>query len=111
MEVDKEAEALRCPSTTLLTLVENAVRHGIDPSEEGGRIDVRVRVEGGRCIAEVRDSGVGLSAGSNGLGTGLAALRERLQLVFGNDAHLALSTIVPRGTSARIDFPAQASAA
>jgi len=111
MEVDKEAEALLCPPTTLLTLVENAVRHGIDPSEEGGRIDVRVRVEGGRCIAEVRDSGVGLGAASNGLGTGLAALRERLQLVFGNDAHLALSTIVPRGTSARIDFPAQASAA
>ena len=45
---------------TLLTLVENAVRHGIDPSEEGGRIDVEVRVRDGRCRAQVIDTGVGL---------------------------------------------------
>jgi sensor histidine kinase YesM len=47
---------------TLLTLVENAVQHGIDPSEEGGRIEVRVRRVGERCVAQVRDSGVGLRA-------------------------------------------------
>ena len=45
---------------TLLTLVENAVRHGIDPSEEGGRIDVDVRLRDGRCHVRVTDTGVGL---------------------------------------------------
>ena len=40
--VDESALTVRCPPTTLLTLVENAVRHGIDPSEEGGRIDVDI---------------------------------------------------------------------
>jgi len=43
IRVDPAANALRCPPMTLLTLVENAVRHGVDPSEEGGRIDVDVR--------------------------------------------------------------------
>ena len=89
VQVDAAALKLRCPPTTLLTLVENAVRHGIDPSEEGGRIEVRVRVQDGRCRAEVTDTGVGLQGGGEGLGTGLSTLRERLQLVFGGDAQAA----------------------
>jgi signal transduction histidine kinase len=111
LQVDKEAEGLRCPPTTLLTLVENAVRHGIDPSEEGGRIEVRVRVQDGRCVAEVRDTGVGLKTGSDGSGTGLASLRERLQLVFGADVKLRISSLVPQGVCAEVDFPALGSAA
>jgi len=51
VHADDGALKLRCPPTTLLTLVENSVRHGIDPSEEGGRIDVRVTVNDGRCRA------------------------------------------------------------
>jgi len=43
LKVDESALALRCPPMTLLTLVENAVRHGIDPSEEGGEITVSVQ--------------------------------------------------------------------
>src|SRR5204863_7693415 len=50
LNVDEETLALPCPPTTLLTLVENAVRHGIDPSEDGGRIDIDVRRRGGRCV-------------------------------------------------------------
>jgi signal transduction histidine kinase len=111
LQADEAALALRCPPTTLLTLVENAVRHGIDPGEDGGRIDVRVRVENGRCLAEVRDTGVGLKPSGAGLGTGLASLRERMQLVFGNDARVKISPISPQGVSAELDFPAQAGAA
>ena len=74
---------VRCPPTTLLTLVENAVRHGIDPSEEGGRIDVDIARRGGRCVVRVTDTGAGLHQSANGLGTGLATLRERLRLIFG----------------------------
>jgi two-component sensor histidine kinase len=102
-------EDLRCPPMTLMTLVENAVRHGIDPSEEGGRIDVGVMERQGRCIARVTDTGIGMQATTHGLGTGLSTLKERLQLVFGGDARLTLSVLVPHGVSAEVEFPAQRS--
>lgn len=111
VQADAAAMGLRCPPTTLLTLVENAVRHGIDPGEEGGRIEVRVRVQDGRCRAEVVDTGVGLQGAAEGLGTGLATLRERLQLVFGTDAQLRLRPQEPHGVRAEVDFPALASQA
>jgi histidine kinase/histidine kinase/DNA gyrase B/HSP90-like ATPase len=107
IEADEAALALRCPPTTLLTLVENAVRHGIDPSEQGGRIDIRVRVQDGRCLAEVIDTGVGLQSAGDGLGTGLSSLRERLQLFFGGDAKVNLAALAPHGARAELDFPAQ----
>ena len=109
LHADDAALALRCPPTTLLTLVENAVRHGIDPSEEGGRIEVRVKVRDGRCLAQVSDTGVGLQPSGDGLGTGLSTLRERLQLFFGGDAQLRLSSLEPHGVCAELDFPAQRS--
>ncbi len=107
LDADDVALPLQCPPTTLLTLVENAVRHGIDPGEEGGRIEVRVRMRDGRCRAQVMDTGVGLQAAGTGLGTGLATLRERLLLVFGGDAHLQLVAVQPHGVCAELDFPAR----
>jgi len=107
LQIDEPALALECPPITLLTLVENAVRHGIDPSEEGGRIDVRGQLVGTRCRLQVRDTGVGLTSGSTGLGTGLSTLRERLQLVFGGDAQLRLDPVEPHGALAEIEFPAR----
>lgn len=107
LRIDPETNDLQCPPMTLMTLVENAVRHGIDPSEEGGRIDVDVSVHAGRCIARVSDTGVGLQSTSAGLGTGLATLRERLQLTFGGDAHLRLLAAEPHGVCATLDFPAR----
>jgi signal transduction histidine kinase len=105
LHVDESALALRCPPTTLLTLVENAVRHGIDPSEDGGRISVEVRRRGDRCVIRVSDTGVGLHTGT-GLGTGLAALRERLQLTFRGDAELRITEQEPGGVCAEVDVPA-----
>jgi hypothetical protein len=107
LHIDEAARGLRCPPMTLLTLVENAVRHGIDPGEEGGRIDVEVRVRDGRCRVKVTDTGVGLQPASRGLGTGLSTLRERLQLAFGGDAQLRLTEVQPHGVCAELDFPAQ----
>lgn len=107
LHADTAALALRCPPMTLLTLVENAVRHGIDPSEEGGHIEIRVQQDGERCRIRVSDTGVGLRVTGSSLGTGLATLRERLQLIFGDDAHLELKTHRPRGVTAELDFPAR----
>jgi LytS/YehU family sensor histidine kinase len=105
LAADDEALDLRCPRMTLLTLVENAVRHGIDPSEEGGRIEVEIRRLGNRCRIVVRDDGAGLLDGRRGLGTGLEALRERLQLVFGEAATLRISARQPRGVLAELEIP------
>jgi signal transduction histidine kinase len=106
VQADAGALELRCPPTTLLTLVENAVRHGIDPSEEGGRIDVRVELWDGRVRVRVTDTGLGLRASEGGLGTGLAALRERLELVFGRDVQVRIAALDPHGVRAEAEFPA-----
>jgi hypothetical protein len=107
INVDPSTVTLRCPPTTLLTLVENAVRHGIDPSEEGGRIDVDIRRLGERCVVRVTDTGAGLRPSANGLGSGLTTLRERLQLIFGDAADLRLAPKGPHGAVVEVDMPAQ----
>jgi len=107
LNVDPAALNVRCPPTMVLTLVENAVRHGIDPSEEGGRIDIDITRAGDRCVVRVIDTGAGLRQAGSGPGTGLTTLRERLQLIFGNAAHLRLTSGAPRGAVVEIDLPAQ----
>ena len=111
VHVDDDALSLFCPPMALLTLVENAVRHGIDPGEDGGRIEIRVTLRHDRCLAQVLDTGVGLQGAGNSLGTGLATLRERLQLVFGHEAQLRLSEVAPHGACAELEFPARMEAA
>jgi hypothetical protein len=107
LQIDEDAKGLLCPPMTLLTLVENAVRHGIDPGEDGGAIDVQVSTRAGRCLVRVTDTGVGLRQGGGGLGTGLATLRERLQLTFGETAALRIAELEPHGVCAELDFPAR----
>jgi len=109
LHIDREAGGLQCPPMTLLTLVENAVRHGIDPSETGGNIRVDVRREKGRCLVRVVDTGAGLKTTGKGLGTGLSTLRERLQLAFSGDAQLRLTEVEPHGVCAELEFPAHES--
>jgi len=109
LRVDPAVKNLACPPMTLLTLVENAVRHGIDPGEEGGRIDIDVFLQGNRCLVRVSDTGVGLHSSSAGLGTGLSTLRERLRLTYGGDAHLRLLEVDPHGVCAELDLPAKIS--
>ena len=110
VHLDPAAARLHCPPMTLLTLVENAVRHGIDPSETGGRIDADIWLRDGRCVMRVTDTGVGLNAKSQGLGTGLSTLRERLRLAFSGDARLTLTELAPHGVCAEISFPAREAA-
>jgi LytS/YehU family sensor histidine kinase len=89
----------------MLTLVENAIRHGIDPGEQGGRIDVGARREAGS--GEVRvwvvDSGVGMSETAQP-GTGLANLRARLAAFYGPSARLEMLEGAPHGVRAQIVF-------
>ena len=107
VSIEPDALALGCPPMALLTLVENAIKHGIDPSETGGTVDVRVTLRGELVRIRVCDTGVGLQGGRGG-GTGLTNLAERLELAFGDAARLRISANEPHGTLAEIEFPARA---
>ena len=93
------------PSMLVLTLAENAIKHGIEPSLRGGEIAVAVREEDGSVRIGVRDSGVGMSD-TPGNGTGLENLRHRLRLAYGDAAFLLLSEAEP-GLMAEIVIPAK----
>ncbi len=105
LDLDPAAATLQCPPMLVLTLVENAVRHGIDPTVQGGRIEVSARIVDDRVHLVVADSGAGLHGGVDGLGTGLANLRERLRLAFGEAAELSLLANTPQGVRASVEWP------
>lgn len=107
LEVPAELLGQRFPAMALLTLVENAIHHGIDPSEEGGRITVRAWREGAEVVVAVADTGVGLSE-TAAPGTGLSNLRARLAAFFGATARLDLLEQVPSGVCAQIRFSTDA---
>jgi hypothetical protein len=112
VQAEPSLHELRFPAMALLTLVENAVRHGIDPAEEGGRIEVRVRRDSTQLHVQVLDTGVGLGGNADaGGGTGLANLRERLLLLYRGRATLVLLPLSPHGTSAEIVSPLEPGAA
>lgn len=94
---------LRFPAMALLTLVENAVRHGIDPSMAGGRIDVAGERRGNTVVLWVSDTGVGMAETAQP-GTGLSNLRTRLQAFYGADAHLDLHEQSPHGVRVELHF-------
>src|SRR4029453_8907222 len=103
-----DLSSARVPPMVLPTLVENAIKHGLSPLPEGGRIDIRARREGsGSMVIEVSDTGAGFAA-SGGSGVGLANTRSRLAALYGQDASLSLSNGAPRGVVARIRLPLQA---
>ncbi|UXH76942.1 sensor histidine kinase [Roseateles amylovorans] len=103
VDLPPELSGLRFPPMALLTLVENAVRHGIDPSEEGGAIEVGGQLLDGQVRLWVNDTGVGMVQ-EMGAGTGLRNLRERLTLFYGRSASLTLTENQPHGLRAEIGF-------
>lgn len=101
--VPPEAAAAPFPPLLLLPLVENAVKHGIEPKPEPGCITLRAQVQDGRLCVEVEDDGRGLSAATSS-GVGLANVREQLRRRFGDAASLAV-TGSARGVRARVEIP------
>ena len=88
----------------LQPLVENAVRHGIEPAIEGGRIDVSARAQGEHLELIVEDTGVGFTG--ERIGFGLAQVRERLQTAYGASAALVVESPLPRSPSRPLAQPA-----
>ena len=108
LDLPQELGTLAIPPMLLQPLVENAIKHGLEPKVNGGRIDVSARREDGKLTLSVSDSGLGLDTGvphAHGTHLGLANIRERLQVLYGERARLSLTPAVPYGVLAQIDLP------
>ena len=95
---------VRVPGMLVLTLVENAIKHGIEPSLRGGTIDVVVTEQGAQYQIEVRDTGAGESLPTT-LGVGLSNLKERVQLAYGAAGSFTLQAQEPHGMRATLRLP------
>ena len=104
--VPDDLVAERVPTMMLLTLVENALKHAVNPAVEGGYIRVSAAREGTALVLRVADSGRGLGV-QQGHGTGLANVRLRLMMLYGDSAILKLTPSEPRGVVASISIPAR----
>jgi hypothetical protein len=108
IRVPQELMNTSFPPMMLLSLVENAIKHGLEPMREGGRVDIEAEAGAGRLRLVVKDTGAGLGAGSDseaGSGVGLANIRARLKTMFGDGARLTLQDNEPRGVIATIEIP------
>lgn len=92
------------PPLMLQTLIENAIKHGLEPSIAGGHIEVNARVDDATLVVDVVDNGVGFQPLSSD-GLGLANIHERLQLLFGRAAELVIESPPQGGTRASIRLP------
>ena len=94
------------PSMMIQTLVENAIRHGLEPKPEGGSLRVRAEIVHGKLVVTVADTGVGFgNAATSGSGVGLANIRERLQLLYGDQASVTVMANQPSGTLITVTVP------
>ena len=108
IEADAALLALRFPPMLAMTLVENAIRHGVEPAG-GGRVRVTAHRDGDALQVEVADDGVGFGgAASSGTGVGLVNVRRQLAARYGGRGRLTLSASLPRGATARIELPLEA---
>jgi hypothetical protein len=94
------------PPMMIQTLVENAIKHGLEPKAEGGELVVSAEIVHGRLQVTVADTGLGFGrAATAGTGVGLANIRERLQLLYGARAALAVAENPGGGTRVTITVP------
>ncbi len=97
------------PPMMLQSLVENAIKHGLEPKAEGGSLSVSAEVAHGKLHVSVADTGVGFArAATAGTGTGLSNIRERLKLIYGDAAELRIAPNAPTGTRVAIVVPYKA---
>jgi hypothetical protein len=111
-ELPEALRGLQVPSLILQPLVENSIRHGLEPQVAGGLITISATAFGGDLWLDVRDTGIGLRDGNHAPadgggrgGFGLVQVRERLATLYGDAARLELSSPDGDGTLARLTLP------
>jgi signal transduction histidine kinase len=93
------------PPAMLISLVENAIKHGLETLPDGGRIGLAARRSHDQLIIQVKDTGRGSGVLVSNSGVGLTNIRERLQAIYGEQASLELTENLPTGFIATLSFP------
>ena len=109
IDIDRQARDLLIPTMLLQPLVENAIRHGVEPKEGKGEVQVHVSREADSLRIRIADSGKGFMLGGDGRpareGIGIANTRERLDHIYGSAASLVLSNPATGGAEALVVLP------
>jgi sensor histidine kinase YesM len=106
IEVPEGLLSAEFPPMMIQSLVENAIKHGLEPKPEGGQLLVRAEIVHGKLAVTVADTGLGFGkAATAGTGVGLANIRERLQLLYGASAKLAVTENPGGGTAVTVTVP------
>jgi sensor histidine kinase YesM len=103
-QVEDDLKGASIPPMLLQPLVENAVKHGLEPSPDGGEIVITAGRENGRIRITVTDTGKGLDE-TGDAGFGLANIRDRLRSLYGEKGMLLLEENRPNGLKATIEIP------
>jgi signal transduction histidine kinase len=106
IDVPEGLRSAAFPPMMIQSLVENAIKHGLEPKPEGGLLAVKAEIVHGKLAVTVADTGVGFGkAATAGTGIGLNNIRERLQLLYGRKATLTVAENPPGGTKVTITVP------
>lgn len=105
IEVPEALKSVPMPSMMLQTLVENAIKHGLEPKTGGGTVWILARQHDDHATLTVADDGQGFGGQISGTGIGLKNLRERLRLTFGGEASFAIVSNFPSGVAATLTLP------
>lgn len=108
LDLPDALDRARLPPMLLQPLVENAIRHGLEPKVEGGRLRVTAGAEGRQLVLVVEDNGLGFGAANTvGTGVGLAHVKERLAAVYGNAASAEIDEAAGGGVRIALRLPLQ----
>jgi two-component system LytT family sensor kinase len=111
-EIDPRTLEVLVPSILLQPLIENSIKHGLEPRINGGTVTLRSRLDGDRVTIEVADDGVGISNrptsafSRSSAGIGMKNVQERLEVLYGNQARFSVVSNPGRGTLVSIEIPA-----
>ena len=105
IDVAPDLQSFPVPPLIVQPLVENAVKHGLEPSISGGEIRISAAREGDRVRITVADSGLGINELSPGSGIGVENIKKRLELVYDGRARLVFEENEPKGLKAVIELP------
>lgn len=104
IDVPESLRGLSFPPMMLQSLVENSIKHGLEPKPEGGAIAISARLQDGRLRVTVADTGLGIAENAP-QGIGLGNIRDRLKRLYGNAAALVLAPNAPAGAHITIEIP------
>ncbi len=106
IDVPEGLHSAEFPPMMIQSLVENAIKHGLEPKAEGGSLTVKAEIVHGKLVVCVADTGLGFGrAATAGTGVGLANIRERLNLLYGGKASVTVAENQPSGTRVTITVP------